>query len=236
MIEKKNPKMDMERKRFHIFSLGLLVTGSFTLAAFTYSSPEGARVKTSTIIVPENYSIEVNEKEIVKPPIPKPEDVRPPQPPQLPQPLGNPTGLAQTISSVVSGTVGPAISDGTGAFGSGFPIVGKQKIDPDDKIVIPEIDAKYMGGHNAMVEKILTVQEYPDIDRELGIQGTVYVSFVVEKDGSVTNIETVKSISKTLDREAERIVRSFPKWIPGEDKYGVVRTRVNLPIKFVLVD
>lgn len=229
--------MDMDRKRFHIFSLGLLVTGSFTLAAFTYSTPEGARIKTETIIVPENHSIEVSEKEVVKPPVPKPEDVRPPEPPQPPQALGNPTGLAQTISSVASGTVGPAISQGTGAYGSGFPFTGKlREIDVEDDIVIPEIDAKYMGGHNAMVEKIMTVQEYPEIDRELGNQGTVYVSFVVEKDGSVTNIKTVRGISKTLDREAERIVRSFPKWIPGEDKYGVVRTRVNLPIKFVLVD
>ena len=238
MIEKKNPKMDMDRKRFHIFSLGLLVTGSFTLAAFTYSTPEGARIKTETIVVAENHTIEVTEKE--KPPVPKPEDVRPPQPPQPPQDpqnLGSQTGLSQIVNPIASGSKLPGPFDGTGAFGTGFPFTGKLRdIDVEDGIVIPEIDAKYMGGHNAMVEKILTVQEYPEIDRELGNQGTVFVSFVVEKDGSVTNIKTVKGISKTLDREAERIVRSFPNWIPGEDKYGVVRTRVHLPIKFVLVD
>ena len=236
MTEKKNPKIDMNRKRVLIFNLGLLVTGSFTLAAFTYSSPEMTSEKSEILVVEENNLFEVTEKEEVKPIVQKQEQVPEPEPPQQPQNLGSQSGLAVTIKPVGSGGALPGPVVGSGQFGNG-PFTGGTKKPIDlEEIVIPKIDAKYNGGLNAMLEKIKAVQEYPEIDREFGIQGTVYVSFVVEKDGSVTNIKTVRGISKTLDREAERIIRSFPNWIPGEDEYGVVRTRVNMPIKFVLRD
>ena len=128
---------------------------------------------------------------------------------------------------------GPVKPDGSGVFGTSVPFVTPVFTFEDD-IVIPLVDAMYDGGILEMKKKIVSVQEYPEIDRELGNQGTVYVSFVVEKDGSVTNIKAVRGVSETLDREAVRIIESFPKWIPGQDKYGVVRTRVRMPIKFIL--
>lgn len=236
MTEKKNPKMDMDRKRVLIFNLGLLVTGSFTLAAFTYSSPEDRYEKSEILVVEDDKTFEVSEKEEVKPPVEKAEQLPEPEPPQQPQNLGSPSGLAITIKPVGSGGALPGTFEGTGQFGSGTFTGGTKKPIDTEEIVIPKIDARYVGGQVAMIEKIMDVQEYPEIDRELGNQGTVYVSFVVEKDGSVTNVKTVRGISKTLDREAERIIRSFPNWIPGEDEYGVVRTRVNIPIRFVLRD
>lgn len=226
----------MERKRFLIFNLGLLVTGSFTLAAFTYTDTVDVHKGKMAVLAEELHTFEVTEKVEVKPIVqPKQQEVEVPQQPQQPQNLGSQTGLSTVITAVQSGTTGPKIPDGGGNFGGSLPS-GGVKIITTEEIVIPKIDAKYVGGHNAMVEKIMSVQEYPEIDRELGNQGTVYVSFVVEKDGSISNIKTAKGISKTLDREAERIVRSFPKWIPGEDEYGVVRTRVSMPIKFILRD
>lgn len=237
MTEKKNPKIDMNRKRVLIFNLGLLVTSSFTLAAFTYSVPMETHEEAKLIVVEENDAYQVAEEKVeVKPSHDKTEQVREPEPPQPPQNLGTQSGLAERISAVASGATIPLIFQGSGVFGSGIPTGGTVKpIDPE-KIVIPLVDAKYSGGQVAMIEKIQSVQVYPEIDREQGNQGTVYVSFVVEKDGSVTNIKTARGISQTLDREAERIIRSFPNWIPGEDEYGVVRTRVNMPIKFILLD
>ena len=75
---------------------------------------------------------------------------------------------------------------------------------------------------------------YPEIDQRMGNQGTVYVSFIVEKDGSVTNVQIERGISETIDREAKRIVRGFPNWKPAENAFGKVRTIVRLPIKFII--
>ena len=115
-----------------------------------------------------------------------------------------------------------------------LPNLGFVKVDIGEIIEIPKIDAEYIGGYVAMVQHIGDVQEYPEEDIVLGNQGIVFVSFVVEKDGSVSTIKVERGVSRTLDREAKRIVRSFPNWKPGEDEYGVVRTRVRIPIRFIL--
>ena len=76
--------------------------------------------------------------------------------------------------------------------------------------------------------------EYPEDAMEFDEQGKVYISFIVEKDGSITCVEVDRQIFTSLDRVAKRVVREFPKWIPGEMKYGKVRTKVSLPISFVI--
>lgn len=232
MIAKKNPKMDMERKRVAIFNVGLLVAGSFTLAAFTYTETTITEAEKQAVTVEENITFDVQEKE------PEPEIVKPDQPQNQDQQqmdqqnLGSQTGLAEDVKATKNTKTGPKKPDGPGAFG--FNVQFKHDFKKMDEIVIPDIDAEYVGGIVQMKTDIQKSIEYPDMDMQLGNQGTVYVAFVVEKDGSITNVETIRGVSETLDREAERIVKAFPKWIPGKDKWGAVRTRVRLPITFTL--
>tara|TARA_B110000285_G_scaffold142462_1_gene159244 strand:+ start:747 stop:1337 length:591 start_codon:yes stop_codon:yes gene_type:complete len=109
------------------------------------------------------------------------------------------------------------------------------EIKPDNTIEeFPPIPTNYIGGAPAMQKFINENVRYPEIDRISGEQGIVYVSFVIEKDGSVSNVKIARGVTKTIDREAKRIVRSFPKWKPAENAYGKVRTRVRLPIGFTL--
>lgn len=233
MIAKKNPKVDVEKKRAAIFNVGLLVAGSFTLAAFTYSEPTVADVEKVVVHLDEMVTFQVDKPEDkpVEEKVEQPEQQDQQQ--QEPQNLGSQTGLAENIQKSENGKEGLKKPDGPGAFGVKVPFKKPVFRDPE-KIVIPLIDAQYDGGIIEMKKKIFSVQEYPDIDRELGNQGTVYVTFVVEKDGSVTNVKILRGVTETLDREAVRIVKTFPDWIPGEDEYGVVRTRVRLPITFLL--
>jgi len=222
----------MEGKRAAIFNVGLLVAGSFTLAAFTYTETTIAEAEKQAVAVEEDITFVVEDKE----PEPKVKTEQPQSQNQQQseqQNLGSQTALAVNIIKVKSGNDGLKKPDGPGGYGFDIPFE-KPDISAEDKIVIPKIDAAYVGGVNAMKVQIGEVQEYPVIDRELGNQGTVYVSFVVEKDGSVTNVKTVRGVSETLDREAERIVKTFPKWIPGQDEWGAVRSRVRLPITFIL--
>lgn len=105
-------------------------------------------------------------------------------------------------------------------------------------IEAPEVWAAKMpsfpGGQEAMMDFIQKNVKYPGLAIENLIQGRVTVMFVVEKNGEITNIEVVKSVGWGLDDEAIRVVKSMPRWIPGENNYRPVRVKIALPIKFIL--
>ena len=77
--------------------------------------------------------------------------------------------------------------------------------------------------------------KYPLQAKELGIQGKVFLSFVVEKDGSVTDVSLLRGIGGGCDEEAIRVVKNMPKWIPGKQRNIPVRVRFNLPVNFRLL-
>lgn len=93
---------------------------------------------------------------------------------------------------------------------------------------------EFPGGEIALRKFIAESIEYPVIARENGIQGKVYVNFVVEKDGSVGRIKVVRGVDPSLDREALRVVHSLPKWIPGKQRGENVAVSYTVPINFVL--
>ena len=96
--------------------------------------------------------------------------------------------------------------------------------------VIPE----YPGGTAAMFEFIQSNVTYPESAKDKGIEGKVFVQFVVEKDGSLSNIEVVRGINEDLDAEAVRVVKAMPKWTPGMNEGKPVRVHFTLPFLFKL--
>ena len=74
--------------------------------------------------------------------------------------------------------------------------------------------------------------KYPEMAREAGIQGKVYVKFVVKKDGAIGEVKVVRGVHKTLDREAIRVVKSMPKWTAGEQRGKKVSVWFTLPVNF----
>jgi protein TonB len=75
---------------------------------------------------------------------------------------------------------------------------------------------------------------YPQTAIEMGEQGRVFISFVVDKDGSITNVKVIRGVSKDLDKEAQRIIEIMPKWVPAEIKGKAVRSMYRLPVQFRL--
>ncbi len=75
---------------------------------------------------------------------------------------------------------------------------------------------------------------YPQLAKDLGIQGRVFVTFVIEKNGSVNDVKLLRGIGGGCDEEAIRVVKSMPKWIPGSQRNIPVRVQYNLPINFRL--
>ena len=94
----------------------------------------------------------------------------------------------------------------------------------------------FPGGQEGMTKHIVTTIKYPEEARKNGIQGTVFVTFVVEKDGTVTNVKVLRGIGKECDEEAIRVVSAMPKWIAGTQRGEKVRVQYNLPLKFSLED
>lgn len=106
----------------------------------------------------------------------------------------------------------------------------------NDNQIYQDVDQMptYPGGSSAYVNYLQQNLRYPAIAMENGIQGKVMVSFVVDKDGSVTEVQVVNPVDPSLDKEAVRVVRNMPKWVPGKKDDKSVRVRYTLPITFRL--
>jgi len=92
----------------------------------------------------------------------------------------------------------------------------------------------FPGGQGALMQYLANNIKYPVVAQENGVQGRVVVSFVIERDGSITDVQVVRSVDPSLDREAQRVVRSMPRWIPGKQNGQAVRVKYNVPVSFRL--
>ncbi len=111
-----------------------------------------------------------------------------------------------------------------------------EEMDEEEPIfVIVESMPEFPGGEEARLQYLNENVRYPTMAREAGIQGRVFVEFVVEKDGKVTNVRVVRGIGGGCDEEAIRVVESMPRWIPGKQRNVPVRCRFNMPIRFILL-
>ena len=92
----------------------------------------------------------------------------------------------------------------------------------------------FPGGPSALMQYLNSNIKYPVVAEENGVQGRVVCTFVVEKDGSITDVRVIKSVDPSLDKEAVRVVKSMPKWIPGKQNGSAVRVKYTVPVTFRL--
>jgi TonB family protein len=104
----------------------------------------------------------------------------------------------------------------------------------EDIFTVVEKMPSYPGGDEARIKFLKDNMKYPQEARQKGISGRVFVSFVVEKDGSVTNVKVLRGIGGGCDEEAIRVVSLMPAWNPGLQEGKPVRVQFNLPIVFSL--
>lgn len=113
------------------------------------------------------------------------------------------------------------------------PVIEEPKED-NQIFTVVEQQPEYTGGYIAMMEFIKKNMRYPASARKMGIDGTVYVQFVVGKDGTISDIKTIRGLSADCDKEAERVVGSMPPWMPGKENEKPAFVRFVLPIRFSL--
>ena len=99
---------------------------------------------------------------------------------------------------------------------------------------VVEVMPSFPGGQAALLQYLNSHVKYPVVAQENGIQGRVTISFVVERDGSITDVKVARSVDPSLDKEAARVVSSMPRWTPGKQNGSAVRVKFNVPVVFRL--
>jgi protein TonB len=98
----------------------------------------------------------------------------------------------------------------------------------------PEVEATFPGGASGLMKYISENVKYPEDAVKNGIHGKVYLSYIIEKNGQVSNVEVKRGVDKELDDEAIRVISSMPKWTPASNRGKAVRSQILLPINFSL--
>lgn len=115
------------------------------------------------------------------------------------------------------------------------PVKAEPKPEVENKVFdVVEQMPSFPGGSSALMQYLSSNIKYPVVAQENGVQGRVVVSFVVERDGSITDVQVARSVDPSLDREAQRVVRNMPRWIPGKQNGQAVRVKYNVPVAFRL--
>ena len=218
MNKRKNIKVDNERIKKSFAILGLNLTAGFVLAAFTYGDINVENQPTQHISHNEDFEIEYEEIKPIENTPPPPMVIIPPE---IPEEIEEVENKEVPPTSQVIPPVPPPIK------------VSVVEVTPPI-VDFPDVEAEFPGGAAAMMKWINDNISYPETSIEMNEQGRVFLQFVVEKDGSITNVKVDRGVSIDLDREAKRVIRKMPKWKPGETKGRAVRARCRLPINFQL--
>lgn len=226
MQSKKNPEVDLEKKRGLYLQIGFIISLLLVLAAFEYKSYD----KTDSSL--GELNLDDLEEEII--PITK-QEVKPPPPPPPPPEIIEVVENDKEIEEEVE--IEETETDEEEAFE-----IPEEEDDEEIFMVVEQapdfkcmkIGRKEYCGYEALTKYLQKNVNYPAIAKEYNITGKVYVQFVVEKNGKVTNVKVVRGVDKNLDDEALRVVKSFPDWNPGKQRGKAVRVYFTVPINFNL--
>jgi len=221
---KKNKEADIKQIRSSLVILGLNFIAGIVLAAFTFQKPIGDNELDSlNEETANNVYTQEEKKEETPPPAATPQVNAPPPVTENIIKEENTDKEPITVVEVIPPNVVINIEEG--------PTI---EVIEEEIIEFPDVEAEFIGGAQALMKYIQTNIQYPPTSIEMNEQGKVYLSFVVEPDGSISNVVVERGVSPDLDREAKRVVRSMPNWKPGESKAKKSRTRCRLPINFQL--
>jgi len=235
MEAKKTEKANINKKKASFLMLGLVCATSLTLMSFELRSFDVGRDLYSDAsdevcempIVFKEIEIMKPQPKVVQPKIQSEEFIEVTKDPivkEILKPIDKKT-VDNSIDwdELVDIDLGEDPSDGD----EGVMIVDPIELMPQKMPVFP-------GGLDAMYEFLGNEVSYPAISRDRGKEGTAYVRFTVEKDGSITDIVILKGVDKHIDKESKRVVKEMPKWTPGENMGKKVRVYFTLPIKYTM--
>ncbi len=225
MEAKKNPKANLENKKNIFLEIGFIVAFATVLFAFEWkiSDQEISDFITVSEIPTEPEMVPVTIMQQLPPP-----------PPIIVKPID----MLEIVDELDEATEDVELTDVTDDSENNNVNIdytdidyGPENVDEVLQFVPSEDMPIFPGNINKWISKNI---KYPSLAADNGIQGKVYLKFVVEKDGTISNIEVVRGVDPSLDKEAVRVISKMPKWKPGKQRGKPVRVSYNLPITFQL--
>ncbi|NQT78312.1 MAG: energy transducer TonB [Bacteroidetes bacterium] len=224
MESKKSPKADLESKKIIFTQLGLILALALILLAFEWKSYDKSVEGFGERIVDDVLEeiIPITEQK-VKPP--------PPPPPQRVVQIN----IVKDDVEVEDDLMIDAEADETTEMDEYIPIdIDEEVLDEAPIFTVVESMPEFPNGMKELYVYLGNNIKYPVMAKESGIQGKVYVTFVVERNGSITDVKVLRGIGGGCDEEAIRVVAAMPKWKPGKQRGKPVRVQYNLPVRFTL--
>lgn len=218
---KKNPKYDLENYRQLFLNVGLIVSLLAVIIAFewkTYDRGEGMDLGT----------IEDNFEDLLEIP---PTEQPPPPPPVIQQPEIVEVPDEEEIIEEIEIELDIEFEEETIIEEIIFE---EPEEEVDEIFTIVEDQPEYPGGINEFYKFVANNMRYPVQARRMGIEGRVFVQFVVQKDGSLQEIQVIKGIGAGCDEEAVRVIKKSKNWKPGKQRGRAVKVRMIIPIVFRL--
>lgn len=223
METKKSPKADLESKKRIFLQIGIALALLAVLVAFEWKQYERPEFDLGIL------DMEIIEEEEI--PITRQEEPPPPPPPEPSQELvivDDDVEIDEEFIIDVEATIFTEVQEFRPI------IVQEEEVQEDVIFTVVEDQPAFPGGEEARIRYLSANINYPQMAREAGIQGTVFVTFVVERDGSVTDVRVLRGIGGGCDEEAVKVVANMPRWQPGRQRGQPVRVQFNMPIRFVL--
>ncbi|MDR2042401.1 MAG: energy transducer TonB [Tannerella sp.] len=227
---KKSPKADLERGKGLSLLMGLVVGLAVLFVGFEWGTKE-FKADTSegiTDILAED-DIEITKQE---------EEPPPPPPPPPAQIVAEVLNVGEDDAKVDNADLMSTEDNANAAQAETYvPQVVEVKEEEEDEnhiFTIVEEPAEFPGGQVELLTYLKNAIRYPVVAQENGIQGRVTCSFTINRDGSIVDVEVIRGVDPSLDREAMRVINAMPKWKPGKQRGKPVRVKYNLPVLFRL--
>lgn len=228
MEAKKTPKADLENKKSIFMQVGLVISLTLVLVAFEWNSSDG-RTSDQYALTEESVEEEIMPitTQEVKPVLP------PPPPPQVMDVLNIVEDNANVDDELL-------LADSESDQNTQVEYVAPVEVEKEEEVeeatvfFIVEEMPQFPGGPAELNKYIAQSVKYPVIAQENGIQGRVYISFVVNSKGKIENVKVARGVDASLDKEAVRVVESMPDWKPGKQGNKAVKVSFTIPVNFVL--
>lgn len=219
MERKKDASADVEKKRALFLAGGFLVSLGIVLAALEW------RLIEVTEKIDKSVDMNNLEEQMVQPSVPKKPKKQPKQ-----------TDKVEVVEEEEDIENELTISDMEIDEDAEISFDEKEgeKVKEEKVFMVVEDDPSFPGGEAKMMKYIQKHLKYPEMAKEMDVSGTVIVGFIVETDGSITNIQVLKGIGGGCDKEAKRVIKNMPEWKPGKQRGRAVRVNVKVPIRFRL--
>ena len=224
MEPKKTEKADLTNKSFLFLTIGLVTSLLLAIMAFSYRVYDDTSVK-------DLGKNNASDEEILEVP---PTEQLPPPPPKIQQPQIIEVPDEKKIEEEIEINMDTEVTEETKVEQIQIQPQEEEKEDVNQIFLVVEETAAPIGGMPAFYEYVAKKLKYPAQARRMGVEGKVFVEFVIERDGSITDVKAIKGIGAGCDEEAVRVLKTAPKWKAGKQRGKPVRQRMVLPIAFKL--